>query len=123
MAKLLQLLFDWEYAHWMMMTGAVLVAAGFIGLAFHRNRNAPVNESGRARQSTPTERLKAMWDSASASADGQRKRRGNDVAVPELTQNTAIHLNGRVSLRPLSFADYLFERVERTRGRAPISSP
>jgi hypothetical protein len=32
-------LLDWEYPHWMMMAGAILVAAGFIGLAFHRNRN------------------------------------------------------------------------------------
>ena len=35
------------------------------------------------------------------------------MAVPELTQNTAIQLNRQVSLRPLSFADYLSERVER----------
>jgi hypothetical protein len=73
---MLHLLFDWEYPHWMMMAGAILVAAGFIGLAFHRNRNWPVNESGRARESTPTERLEAMRESASASADGQRKAKG-----------------------------------------------
>jgi hypothetical protein len=31
--------------HWMMMAGAILVAAGFIGLAFHRNRNVePIHE-------------------------------------------------------------------------------
>src|SRR5258708_35229178 len=36
---MLHLLLDWEYPHWMMMAGAILVAAGFIGLAFHRNRN------------------------------------------------------------------------------------
>jgi hypothetical protein len=29
----------------MMMAGAILVAAGFIGLAFHRNRNVePIHE-------------------------------------------------------------------------------
>ena len=39
MAKMLHLLLDWEYPHWMMMAGAVLVAVGFIGLAFHRKRN------------------------------------------------------------------------------------
>jgi hypothetical protein len=38
MAKMLQLLFDWEYPHWMMMAGSILVAVGFIGLAFSRNR-------------------------------------------------------------------------------------
>ena len=55
---MLHLLLDWEYPHWMMMAGAILVAAGLIGLAFHRNMNGPVNESSRARESTPTERLK-----------------------------------------------------------------
>ena len=76
MAKMLHLLLDWEYPRWMMMAGAILVAAGFIGLAFHRNRNGPVNESSRARESTPTERLKAMRESASASAGEQRKAKG-----------------------------------------------
>ena len=56
---MLHLLLDWEYPHWMMMAGAILVAAGFIG---------------QARESTPTERLKAMRESASA--DGQRKAKG-----------------------------------------------
>jgi hypothetical protein len=63
---MLHLLFDWKYPHWIMMAGAILVAVGFIGLAFHRKRNGPVNESSRARESTPTERLKAMRESASA---------------------------------------------------------
>jgi hypothetical protein len=63
---MLHLLFDWEYPHWLMMAGAILVAAGFIGLAFHRNKNGPVNESSRARESTPTERLRAMREYASA---------------------------------------------------------
>jgi hypothetical protein len=76
MGKMLHLLLDWEYPHWMMMAGAILVAAGFIGLAFHRNRNGPVKESSRARESTPTERLKARRESASASAGGQRKAKG-----------------------------------------------
>ena len=61
MAKMLHLLLDWEYPHWMMVAGAILVAAGFIG---------------RARESTPTERLKAMRESASASAGEQRKAKG-----------------------------------------------
>jgi hypothetical protein len=75
MAKILQLLLDWEYPHWMMLAGAILVAAGFIGLAFHRNRNGPENESSRALEPTaPTERLEAMKESASA--DSQRKAKG-----------------------------------------------
>ena len=72
---MLHLLVDWEYPHWMMMAGAVLVALGFMGFAFHRN--GPVNdEPARARESTPTERLRAMRESASALADGQRKAKG-----------------------------------------------
>ena len=73
---MLHLLLDWEYPHWMMMAGAILVAAGFMGFAFHQNRNGPVTESSRARESTPTERLKAMREAASASADEQRKAKG-----------------------------------------------
>ena len=74
---MLHLLSDWEYPHWMMMAGAIIVALGFMGFAFYRNRNGPVNdESARARESTPTGRLKAMRESASASAGGQRKAKG-----------------------------------------------
>ena len=65
---MLHFLFDWEYPHWMMMAGAIFVALGCIGLAFRQNRNGPVNESSQARESTPTERLKAMRESASAAA-------------------------------------------------------
>ena len=74
---MLHLLSDWEYPHWMMMAGAIIVALGFMGFAFHQNRNGPVkDESARARESTPTGRLKAMRESASASAGGQRKAKG-----------------------------------------------
>jgi len=74
---MLHLLVDWEFPHWVMMAGAILVALGFMGFAFHQNRNGPGNdEPARARESTPTERLRAMRESASASADGQRKAKG-----------------------------------------------
>jgi hypothetical protein len=73
---MLHLLSDWEYPHWMMMAGTILVALGFMGFAFHQNRNGPVNESGRARESTPAERLRAMREFASASAAGQLKAKG-----------------------------------------------
>jgi hypothetical protein len=46
---------------------------GFIGLAFRQNRNSAVNESSRTRESTPTERLKAMRESASAGATLEAK--------------------------------------------------
>ena len=64
---MLQFLFDWD-PHWMMMAGAILVTLGFIGLAFGQDRNRPGSESSRARESTPTEQLKAMRESASAGA-------------------------------------------------------
>jgi hypothetical protein len=74
---MLHLLSDWEYPHWMMMAGAIIVALGFMGLAFYRNRNGTGNESRRARESTtPIERLKAMREFASASAAGQLKAKG-----------------------------------------------
>jgi hypothetical protein len=44
MAKMLHFLLDWEYPHWMMMAGAILVALGFTGLAFQRNRNGPMDK-------------------------------------------------------------------------------
>jgi hypothetical protein len=33
-----------QYPHWLMVAGAVLVAIGFIGLAFRRNRDGPHDE-------------------------------------------------------------------------------
>src|SRR6266404_753985 len=50
MAKMLHLLLDWEYPHWMMMAGTILVAAGFIGLAFHRNRNVETDQKKPGRE-------------------------------------------------------------------------
>jgi hypothetical protein len=29
-----------QFPHWMMVAGAVMVTLGFVGFAFHRNRNA-----------------------------------------------------------------------------------
>jgi hypothetical protein len=72
---MLHLLFDWEYPHWMMIAGAIFVALGFSGLAFRQNRNSAVNESSRTRESTPTERLKAMRETASAGARPKAKEK------------------------------------------------
>jgi len=58
------------------VAGVVLVVLGFIGVAFRQNRNSAVNESSWTRESTPTERLKAMREFASASAAGQLKAKG-----------------------------------------------
>jgi hypothetical protein len=60
---MLHLLLDWEYPHWMMMAGAILVAAGFIGLAFHRSRNVETDQKklGRERP-TPSNILEPEGD-------------------------------------------------------------
>ncbi len=52
-----------EYLHWMMTAGAILVAAGFIGLAFHRNRNVETDQKklGRERP-TPSNILEPEGD-------------------------------------------------------------
>jgi hypothetical protein len=60
---MLHLPLDWEYPHWMMLAGAILVAAGFIGLAFHRNRNVETDQKklGRERP-TPSNILEPEGD-------------------------------------------------------------
>jgi hypothetical protein len=63
-----------HYPHWLMVAGGVLVVLGFIGLAFRQNRNSAVNDSSRTRESTPTERLKAYRESASAGATLKAKK-------------------------------------------------
>jgi hypothetical protein len=63
----------------MMIAGAIFVALGFIGLVFRQNRNSAVSESSRTRESTPTERLRAMRESASAGARLKVER--SDTAV------------------------------------------
>ena len=73
-----------EYPHWLMIAGAVLVAFGFVGFAFSQNKNESRehlnarNKTARSveevanlaeqesRQGTPSERLKAMREYASA---------------------------------------------------------
>ena len=39
-----------EYPHWMMLAGAILVALGFIGLAFYRNRNVETDQKNPGRE-------------------------------------------------------------------------
>src|ERR1700738_4486528 len=54
-----------QYPHWLMVAGAVLVAIGFIGLAFRRNRDGE-------RDHEPTE----------GTANGKRDGRDSDAATP-----------------------------------------
>jgi hypothetical protein len=41
-----------EYPHWIMVTGAVLVVLGFIGLIFHKNKN-PEPAEDNLKQAAP----------------------------------------------------------------------
>jgi hypothetical protein len=54
-----------EYPHWLIVAGAVLVAIGFIGLAFRRNRDGEPNHE-------PTE----------MKANGKLDGRDSDAAPP-----------------------------------------
>ena len=79
--------------HWLMIAGAVLVAFGFVGFAFSQNKNESRehlnarNKTARSaeevanlaehesRQVTPTERLKAMREYASAAGGRKAKEK------------------------------------------------
>jgi hypothetical protein len=39
-----------QYPHWLMVAGAVLIVLGFIGSAFRRNSNGPVDEPSRSQE-------------------------------------------------------------------------
>ena len=98
---MLHLLSDWEYPHWMMMAGAILVAAGFIGLAFHRNRNVETDQNKLGR-----ERAKSHDIPEPERDDLPEDEEPEDVPlflvqinidpVPELTRSAGIQLNERV---------------------------
>jgi hypothetical protein len=57
-----------EYSHWLIVAGAVLVAIGFIGLAFRRESDVEPNQE-------PTE-MKANWK-----RDGRDDVRDPDAAA------------------------------------------
>src|SRR5258708_28276519 len=97
---MLHLLLDWEYPHWMMMAGAILVAAGFIGLHFIETgtlRPIRKNQGANGRSRMIRLNLRRTF----------RKMRNprtcrffcvqiNIDPVPELTRGVGIKLNGRV---------------------------
>ncbi|MEH2569968.1 hypothetical protein V1289_009595 [Bradyrhizobium sp. AZCC 2289] len=56
--------FQMEYPHWLIIAGAVLLAIGFIGLAFHRERDVEPNDE-------PTQ----------MKANGERDKRESNVAT------------------------------------------
>jgi hypothetical protein len=44
------MLSEMQYPHWLMVAGAVLIVLGFIGSAFRRNGNGPVDEPCRSQK-------------------------------------------------------------------------
>jgi len=73
-----------QYPHWLIVVGTVLVAVGFIGLSFQRNRaerisdnperTLPNDEANRAMPMlAPSERIRAARASVSAAAELKAK--------------------------------------------------
>lgn len=44
------------YPHWMIVAGALFIVLGFVGLAFHRNRNPEPEEEPAAKKLVPQDR-------------------------------------------------------------------
>jgi hypothetical protein len=64
-----------EYPHWMIVAGAVLVAIGFIGLGFRRNRDV---EPDQEPTHEPME-MKANWK---RERDKRDSRDSDDASLP-----------------------------------------
>jgi hypothetical protein len=45
-----------EYPHWLMLTGAVMVAFGFVGIAFLKNKTEPAEDNMEQEVAPPKER-------------------------------------------------------------------
>jgi len=121
---MLHLLVDWEYPHWMMMAGAILVALGFMGFAFHQNRNGPVNEPSRARESTPTERLRPCGKPhphrlTAAEGEGEIALHGRKPQQPvDTTGGCLLRRMAEASVRPEIIAIKLNRTVHAVKARA-----
>jgi hypothetical protein len=61
-----------EYAHWLMVAGAVLVVLGFfIGFALHKNDAEPTE--GHLTQDTSSETIQAALENAEAAHEAKAK--------------------------------------------------
>ena len=74
--------FELEYPYWIMVVGAVLVAFGFIGVAFRRRTNGtPVNDAEiepKAEQTNPRTPKKVEWSSPRASDPGEKPKKAQE---------------------------------------------
>jgi hypothetical protein len=67
-----------EYPHWLMIAGAILIAIGFLGLVFTRNKQAATNPDSEPPLPPPQmPPLPSLLDS-SRQRDHGRQKRGSD---------------------------------------------
>jgi hypothetical protein len=64
-----------EYAHWLIVAGAVLVVLGFIGFALHKNDAEPTE--GHLTPDTSSETIQAALEKAEAAQEAKLKANGN----------------------------------------------
>jgi hypothetical protein len=60
-----------QYAHWLMVAGAVLVMVGFIGFALHKNEAEPAE--GHLTRNTPSDAIQAALEKAEADLEVKAK--------------------------------------------------
>jgi hypothetical protein len=58
-----------QYAHWLMIAGAVLAVIGFIGFAVHKNEAEPVD--GHLTRDTSSETVQAALEEAEAAHEAK----------------------------------------------------
>jgi len=63
-----------EYAHWLMVAGAVLVVLGFVGFALHKNDAEPTE--GHLTPDTSSETIQAALEEAEAAHEAKLTARG-----------------------------------------------
>jgi len=63
-----------EYAHWLMVVGAVLVVLGFIGFALHKNDAEPTE--GHLTPDISSETIQAALENAEAAHEAKLKAKG-----------------------------------------------
>jgi Tfp pilus assembly protein PilX len=61
-----------QYAHWLMVAGAVLVVLGFIGFALRKN-----DAEDHLRRDTSSETIQAALENAEAALEAKLKAKGN----------------------------------------------
>ncbi len=63
-----------EYAHWLIVAGAVLVVLGFIGFALHKNDAEPADD--HLTRDTASETIQAALEEAEAALEAKLKAKG-----------------------------------------------